>query len=87
MNTFEIILIVLILVIVIDIYVRIFNMGRHTRLLLFSNEIVGKILAGKNIITRAELDKAREEAFGNMSPQEYESLKKDLRKINVDIEK
>ena len=87
MNYLLIILTIIIIYLFVDIYYRILSIRRYTRFLLLSNEITNKLLANKKVITREQIDEARKESLGKMYIKDYESLKKDLRKIGIDIEK
>ena len=83
----KIIIAIVIILIIVDIYLRLVSLRRYTRFLLLSNEFINKILAKKKVVTREEIDTTRKEVFGNMYVGDYESLKKDLRKIGIDIDK
>ena len=87
MDFLSIVIGIIIIYLFVDIYYRITSVRRYTRFLLLSNEITNKLLSNKKVITREEINEARKQSLGNMYIGDYESLKKDLKKIGIDVEK
>lgn len=87
METTIIILGIIITYLFIDIYRRSLNTNRYIRFLLLQNEIVNRILVGKNIINREEINEVKGESLEKMYIKDYESLKRDLKKLGIDMEK
>jgi hypothetical protein len=87
MDFLSIIVGIIIIYLFVDIYYRITSVRRYTRFLLLSNEITNKILTIKKVIDKEEINDARKETLDKMYIGDYKSLKKDLKKIGIDIEK
>lgn len=87
MEILSTIIAIVIIYIVIDIYFRIASLRRYVRYLLLSNEIINKILTAKGVVKKEDIESARKDSLDKMYVGDYKSLKRDLKKINIDIDK
>jgi ligand-binding sensor protein len=81
---------IILILIIVDIYLRVQNNTRFIAFLMISNDIVNKTLANKEILTKEELDRARKEILDNLknvNPKNYKAYKKALLKMGINIEK
>ena len=81
---------IILILILIDIYLRIRNHSSHIAYLLMVSDIINKTLKDKGLITREEVDKARKEILDKLRSagfKEYKTWKKLLTKRGIDIEK
>lgn len=83
----EYILGIILLYIILDIYYKFIQYRRRINLITLQEDMVNKVLITKEIITTEELNLARKEILGNLYIEDYKKIKKDLRKMGVDIDK
>jgi len=82
----NVILIIILIITIVDIYIKLRNERRHRVLNGLIARIIGKILISKQLMTPNDFDKARKDVLNNLSSEDYNIIKKELLKIGVDIE-
>lgn len=74
-------------VVIIDIYLRLRNHLLLTRFLLLMKDVANTALVNKGILSKNDIDAAREEVKGKMNVGDYVKLKRDILKLlKVDID-